>query len=106
MSDFLDLADEFLIFSLETFSEATAESSLEKLRGEAREVEIELEAQNTSKARLADEYADCLMCLLDSAQRAGVGPRRLLSAFQEKVAINKARTWTRNPDNTYSHVKS
>lgn len=98
-------AQEFVKFSLTTFKEASASTSLRKLVGELAEVEFAIREED-SKDALAVEYADCVMCLFDSAARVEVSPDKLIAAFIKKVAINKARTWSKNPDGTYSHVKS
>lgn len=88
-------------WSLKTFPKATKESSLRKLEEEIREIRKDL------KKGIANplEYADALMCLLDSAGRAGLDAKTILIAFQHKLQINKKRTWKKNPDNTYSHVE-
>ena len=88
-------------WALYTFPEATAVSSLNKLREEANEIEQSLLNGQPDPI----EYADALMCLFDSAGRAGITPLHVFEAFQEKLLINKTRTWVKNPDNTYSHVK-
>ncbi len=54
---------------------------------------------------LAVEYADCLGCLLDSANRAGVPPMLLFDAFSYKLDVNKARKWAYGGDGSYYHVK-
>lgn len=53
----------------------------------------------------AEEYVDCVMCLFDSARRLGITGEMFEEAFRAKLAKNKSRTWVKNPDNTYSHVK-
>lgn len=42
------------------------------------------------KAAVADEFADCLVLLLDIAKLSGVDP---LEAFNRKMEINKNRSW-------------
>lgn len=91
-------------WSLKTFPEATALSSLQKLKDEADEVEKEL-IHGHSGEELQEEYADCLMCLFDSAGRAGITPEQLLRAFALKHEKNKSRKWIKNENNSYSHVK-
>jgi hypothetical protein len=95
-------------WSLETFPEATTHSSLQKLKQEILEVKAELRSIKTITGphpELAEEYADCLMCLFDSAGRSCITTEMLRDAFEKKLAINKARSWVNNGDNTYSHVK-
>jgi len=100
----IELEAERLEWSLKTFPEATAVSSLRKLEGEIKEVEKELE-DILNEDELIEEYADCLMCLFDSAGRVRIYPEHIFEAFEKKLAKNKARTWKKNPDNSYSHVK-
>lgn len=103
----IDLEAQRLEWSLKTFPEATAHSSLAKLEGEISEVVIELSINKyqNNKEYLTLEYADCLMCLFDSAGRVGILPADIFKAFEKKFEINKKRTWVKNSDNTYSHVK-
>lgn len=98
---------ERLKWSLETFPEATAVSSLTKLLEEVEEIkkEIEMEQSFTTKDNIATEYADALMCLFDSAGRHGITTDEITSAYAVKFAKNKNRKWVKNPDNTYSHIK-
>ena len=98
-------------WSIKMFPNATPRSSMLKLRSEVKEVLKEI----TRLEKLPDgddglydlsiEYADCLMCLFDSAGRAGVSVDEIFESFEEKLEINKNRVWKKNPDNTYSHVK-
>lgn len=106
MTDIIQLEKERMEWALVTFPEATANSSLRKLRGEIEEVELELmKPDDVPQWNPAEEYADCLMCLFDSAGRAGISPEVIFKAFEHKLKKNKARKWAKNPDNTYSHVK-
>ena len=94
-----------LNWSLEVFSEATALSSLQKLKEEIKEVELSLSFHPNNIADLHEEYADCLMCLFDSAGRAGVTPNQIFEAFRLKLKKNQERKWVKNQNNTYSHIK-
>lgn len=98
-----NLMNEFIEFSIKTFKNATEYSSLEKLQDEF--IELSHELMNGNKQNIAEEYVDCIMCLVDSAARTGITPGELTKIFEEKLAINKSRTWKENPDKTYSHVK-
>lgn len=93
---------DFLSFSRVTFSEATAISSMSKLEEECDEVCDVIAGKD---GELAEEYADCLMCIFDSAMRAGISQEEILSAFIDKTATNKSRKWIKSPDNTYSGEK-
>lgn len=101
MGSLIELERERFEWATKTFPCATSMSSLNKLREEI----VEIEAGLTSGTPDPFEYADALMCLLDSASRAGVTPEVILEAFEKKISINKLRTWRRNTDNTYSHIK-
>lgn len=102
----IELEAERLEWSLETFPEATAFSSLQKLLDEIEEVEIDLAFTPVNEYDLTLEYADCLMCLFDSAGRVGILPQQIFDAFAFKLEKNKSRTWIKNSNNTYSHVKN
>lgn len=93
--------DGFQGSNTDEFSEATALSSLCKLRSEITEIEQDI--QNGKVEPL--EYADALMCLFDSAGRNGILPQDIFEAFSRKNEINKSRTWFKNEDNSYSHHK-
>lgn len=95
-------------WSLKTFPEATAISSLIKAEEEGKEIEDALflyQVGEITLEELAEEYADRIMCDLDSAERAGVSVTMLRDSFEKKLQKNKAREWVKNADNTYSHVK-
>lgn len=98
----VELEYERLEWSLRTFPAANAFSSLQKLKGEVKEIEADIK----SGVREPLEYADALMCLFDSAGRQGITIEEVFAAFEMKLRINKGRLWVKNPDNTYSHVKS
>lgn len=97
----IELENERLEWSLKTFPEATATSSLFKLAEEAAEIAADIE----NGKREPEEYADALMCLLDSAGRQGISVQEILIAYRSKLDINKQRKWIKNPDNTYSHER-
>ena len=98
------LEAERMRWAAETFKEATALSSLIKLNGEISEVKEAIEL-NKPIGEITEEYADCLMCLFDSAGRIAISPDDIFEAFAKKLKKNKARSWNRNADNTYSHIK-
>ncbi len=105
--DFNLLVMEFLEWSIPTFSDATPISSLSKCETEINEVFRALSfPEDYSTEETATEYADCLMCLFDSAKRAFIEPEDIFIAFKKKIEINKNRSWTKNLNNTYSHVKA
>jgi NTP pyrophosphatase (non-canonical NTP hydrolase) len=106
MSTLEELENERLQWSLKTFPEATPISSLRKLEKEMEEVEQHLnDPGHFDRDELIEEYADCLMCLFDSAGRLGIPISEITAAFAIKLIKNKNRKWIKNPDNTYSHIK-
>jgi hypothetical protein len=99
--DIIKLERERLEWSLKTFTEATAISSLRKLEAEIKEIESDINAG----VKEPEEYADALMCLFDSAGRHGITVEDIIKSFAIKLEKNKKRTWHKNDDNTYSHIK-
>lgn len=89
-----------LKWSLETFPEATPVSSLRKLEEEIKEIEVDINAG----IKNPEEYADALMCLLDSAGRHRITLEEIVISFALKFEINKERKWKKNADNSYSHI--
>jgi len=98
-----ELEEERYAWSLETFPEASALGSLKKLKEEIAEIEVNI----SEGERDVMEYADCLMCLFDSARRQEnpITISEIFDAFEKKLEINKKRTWTKNDNGSYSHVK-
>jgi NTP pyrophosphatase (non-canonical NTP hydrolase) len=99
------LAEDFTAWSLPTFAEAHAVTSLAKLGDEVSEV-IQAVVTGRADEEVAEEMADVMMCVFDAAARMDITPAMLTSAFAAKLKKNKARTWKRNDNGTYSHVKS
>lgn len=53
-----------------------------------------------------EEYADCLLLILDASRRAGIKPLELIRHAQAKMKINRARTWPApTSDEPVEHVK-
>ena len=77
--------DDLNAWALETFKRTTPDGALAHL---AREVD-ELRDQPHD----LEEYADCMMLLLNGAGLAGYSMDDLLDACQTKLTINKQRTW-------------
>jgi phosphoribosyl-ATP pyrophosphohydrolase len=100
------LEHERMAWSWKTFPDGTARGALEKCREELMEVEVLLVHGSHDKDELATEYADALMCLMDSAQRAGLSVDEILNAYAKKHEINKTRTWKSNGSGNYSHVNT
>lgn len=96
-------ADRFK-WSLKQFPDTTIAAGLVKAMDEIQEV-FKAFRENQSKEDIAEEYVDAIMCMLDSAARAGIYMGDIRDAYEKKLAKNKLRTWVKNTDNTYSHVK-
>ncbi len=98
-----ELEEERFKWSLKTFPEASALGSLKKLKEEVAEIEVNI----TNGERDVMEYADCLMCLFDSARRQEepILIQEIFDSFEKKLEINKKRTWVKNDKGSYSHVK-
>lgn len=104
----------FMIWSVKTFTKATAQVGLLKLMEETKEINDKLiifETQgvpghfmNTFKDDLAEEYADAILCLLHSAAKMGFNADDIAQAIENKVHVNEHCEWILNKDNTYSHV--
>ena len=108
MRNINEVMTEFIEFSLPTFANATSFSSLDKLAIEVIEVKCAMDNDvfgHLDAGHLAEEYADCIMCLFDSAARAGVGVESINAALCRKLVLNKSRKWVENADKTYSHIK-
>jgi hypothetical protein len=68
---------------------------------------LEKEAREAQES-LADitEYADCLLLLLDASRRAGFKIMQVIEAAQEKMKVNKQRSWPKpTDDNPVEHVR-
>ena len=53
-----------------------------------------------------EEYADCMMLLLDSAHHFGLSAERLLYISKEKLEVNKKRKWGKPDDNgVVEHIR-
>lgn len=68
---------------------------------------LEKEARETQAAPDdIEEYADCFLLIVDAARRAGISPLQLIEAAQQKMAINRQRTWPRPVDDQpVEHVR-
>ena len=90
-------------WSLETFTEATALSSIAKLKEEV----LEIESDVSNNIRTPEEFADALMALFDVAGRLTVPITviEILNAFSLKLEVNISSEWIKQPDNTYKRIK-
>lgn len=91
------------------FPQATAKTSLAKLKDEIHEVERKYDSPAVDTEELLEEYADCFMCLLHSMSQIDLRTGRTLKNFARifaaKAETNYKRQWKYNGDGTYSHVK-
>lgn len=99
--DILELEKERVEWSLITFTQATSKGSLEKAKEEIKEIEYDI----SKGIKNPTEYADVIMCIFDAAARFGISAEEVMKAYKEKMKINTERTWVKNPDDSYSHVK-
>jgi len=104
-NEIVSLEAKRLEWSLKLFKTANPISSIIKLQNELEEVIAELSAETINKEHLSEEYADCLMCLFDSAGRAGILPTDIFKSFSEKLKVNLSSEWIDNGNGTYSRIK-
>lgn len=103
---FEEIVLEHLDFTSKTFPKGTSKGALLHAEREIKEVFEEIEMQEVNKQRLCIEYADIFGCITDSANRAGIKFEDIISAWKEKLEINKSREWKDNGDGSYSHLKN
>ena len=76
-----------------TFPQGGAMSKLYHLQKEITELLDELVKENTDKAAIQEEYADCFILLIGSAGVFGLNSDCILKSIREKMDINEKRTW-------------
>lgn len=94
--DMNHLANEVKAWADQAFPARTDASMFLKLYGEVAEL---IDAGDDC----ADEVADILILILDYAKRKGVNPS---TAVQNKLRINRGRTWVQLPNGTMQHAES
>ena len=52
------------------------------------------------------EWADCVLLLLDAAERKGHSFNDLIDFASKKLEINKVRKWNKQPNGTFLHEKN
>jgi hypothetical protein len=91
----LEFAEKFrdLVADQAEWSQATFGS--DQTRGPSGALKhLEKEAREAQLAPYDEsEYADCFLLILDAARRAGIKPMQLVEAAQEKMKVNRSRTW-------------
>ncbi len=68
---------------------------------------LEREAKEAQQAPTdAEEYADCLLLVLDASRRSGICVYDLIQAAHRKMEINKSRQWPApTSDEPVEHVR-
>lgn len=94
--DFYDLAEDHGKWSEETFGHGGPEGSIKHLADEVREV--------AERPYCAEEYADCLLLVLDAARRANIDAHALVAAAKKKLSLNRVRTWVKHDSGYFKHV--
>ena len=100
LNKFNKVCEERKEFSYRAFGDAKSRSCIYPLRHLAKEVKELLVSPNDPM-----EWADCFLLLLDAAQRQGFTVDDLTNFAIQKLAINKKRDWTKQPDGTFRHVE-
>jgi len=87
----------------ETFPAATTNSKLSHLSDELKELKEAIKAGN-SDMRL--EFADCFLLLFGAAASEGLSYLDIVCAIDEKMVINRRRSWGK-PDErgVVNHIK-
>lgn len=103
----IQLLQEFMDWSLTAFPDGDELTSLEKARVEIKELKALLTEDWDKYIAHAEkeEYVDVIMCLLFSAAKRGYTANEIMTAFAEKLGVNKKRKWKKNSDNTYQHIE-
>lgn len=74
----------------ETFPNATALSKVEHLKEEIEELKIDIAIDGLGKTM---EFADCFLLLYGAASASGMSYEDICRAIDEKMSINRKRTW-------------
>jgi hypothetical protein len=97
----LDLAADQAKWSQETFGSDRDRGPL----GALRHLEKEAKEAQEDETNI-NEYADCLLLLLDATRRGGFTLMHLLRAAQAKMEVNKKRSWPKPVSDTpVEHVR-
>ena len=91
------LYNEIGTWSKSAFPDADSIAHMKKAIAEAHEV-----IDNPSDIT---EYADCLIAIFAAAYKQNIELPELLTSIQSKLSLNKKRTWLKQSDGTYQHVK-
>jgi hypothetical protein len=98
MKDWQEIQDEIRKFSKETFGESDTWSKVSHLR---KEIDEAAQAPDD-----IEEWADCMILLLDAIGSRGFTTDQLKQAVREKMAKNWERTWGEpDKDGVVEHVR-
>lgn len=71
----------------------------------AAKQEYEQEPTGINQHRMATEFADCLILLLDAARNSDLNTDMLLQSAEYKMKINRERKWDRaNEQGYHKHI--
>lgn len=100
-ADLYDLAEELSAWSQATFGADQERGPLGALR------HLEKEAREAQAAPTdLEEYADCLLLVLDASRRAGFNVWKLVRSACAKLQVNKQRTWPKpTSDEPVEHAR-
>ncbi len=82
-------------WSLDTFKHATPQHHLLKLIEESKEA--------INEPGDISEYADCFIALIAAATRDGFDYHEIVNAIDDKMEVNRERTWIKQSDGTFQH---
>ena len=97
---FIELETERREWSQSTF-DSSALGSLAKVESEAQEVRENL----VKGVDDIEEITDLIMASFDVLMRSGFTLDQFKESYAKKLKINQGRTWEKNEDGSYSHVK-
>lgn len=97
--------DDWIKFTKTIFPKSSSISSIKHMKTEIKELENELDSDIEDSNKIADEYADCIICLITSAGKHGFDGEEIIASIKRKINANERRKWKDNGDGTYSHIK-
>lgn len=111
-SELDELASDQAAWSQATFGTDAERGPVGSLRHLAKEAEETVKAwiinnhASGDQGDVREEFADCLLLVLDASRRARITPLELIRAAAEKMTKNKARKWSKpTDDQPVEHVR-
>lgn len=86
----------------ETFPDHTEEGHFYKLVEEVDELASTI---GMATKRKGAELVDIILVCFSYAAKAGISYNELEYMIKEKIKINRARKWEKQPDGTYQHIR-